>query len=361
MRFKLLILMLFLSFNIQAKDVFTVGFIGDTLSASSKNMFDALTIILSEKNNDNYELQGKFFNETDENIVNQIKNGNNLIALTGNINEKHKSIFQNVKDVPVFLIGSEYLSVEDFENIFRLAPSNIDLAKILCRIQISVLYKDKFAILYVEGYDEYLKTAEAYKNTVEKNKGRVDYFRSVDEQRKDFEAILLRLRELKVNTIFFAGGYEQAALLARQASELKVGSDFSSIPDICNKNFIKKAKYGSQGVHFVLPTPPSLYSLKPMRNFLEKYNETHRGNDSKLPYLFDVIDIIDSFIKNKVDKKSFIDYLKEQEFSGVTGKIKFNEKGLREEYIPYFYVIRGKEFLYRKLNASEKELYYKMR
>lgn len=366
MRLKIILTVLFMIFlNIaaEAKNIYTIGFIGNSLSSNSNNLYDALSLIIEDlnKNNENYELQNKFLDDN-ENLENNIKQENNLIAITGVILEKHKKILENINDIPVFLIGTEYLSIEDKKNIFRIAPSNIDLAKILCRIQIAVLQKRKFAILYTEGYDEYLKIAEAYKDTVLKNRATVDYFRSVDAERKDFEAILIRLRELKVNTIFFAGGMEQAALIAKQSMELNVGADFSSLSDICSKEFIKKAKDGSQGAHFVLLTPPSLYSLKQMGGFLEKYNETHKGTDAKLPYIFDTLNIINDCIKKGItDKSSLVNCIYANNYQGVTGNIQFDEKGLRINYPPYFYVIRGKEFLYRRLNAKEKDLFYKMR
>ncbi len=357
------ILVMLSNITLEAKPTYTIGFIGNSLSTNSSNLYDALSLLLEDinKKTENYELQKKFF-EDDENLVDNIKHEKNLIAITGIILEKHKKVLENIDDIPVFLIGTEYLSIDDKKNIFRIAPSNLDLARILCRIQISVLQKRNFAILYTDGYDEFLKIAEAYKDTVLKNKASVGYFRSVDAERKDFETILIRLRELKVNTIFFAGLMEQASLIAKQSRELNVGADFSSISDICNKEFIKKAKDGSQGAHFVLSVPPSLYSLKKMRSFLEKYNETHKGTDAKLPFIFDTVNIIQYCLdKGKIESGLLKECLITEEFEGATGNIKFNEKGLRVAYPPYFYVIRGKEFLYRKLNAKEKDLFYKMR
>ncbi len=364
MRFKVIcyvIFIVFLSVVIQAKTTYKIGFIGNSSNANSTNLFDALSIILDDINNNNeeFELQKRFFDDN-ENLENEIKREDNLIAITGIILEKHKKVLENINNIPVFIVGTKYLSIDDKKNIFRMAPSNIDLAKILCKIQISVLHKGKFAILYSEENDEYLKIAEAYKDTVLKNKAMVDYFRSVDAQRKDFEAILIRLRELKVNTIFFAGGMEQASLIAKQSRKLNVGADFSSTGDICNKEFIKKAKDGSQGTHYVLSTPPSLYSFKKMRSFLEKYNETHKRTDAELPFLFDTINILQLCLKN-ANKDLIIKCLYAETFQGVTGSIEFDEKGMRKNYQPYFYVIRGKEFLFRKLNAKEKDLFYKMR
>lgn len=362
MRLNIILLIFIVVFKVTiiAKDIYNIGFIGNSTNAVAIDLFDALNIIINDYNNDKYSFQAKFLNDYSENLINEIKS-ENFIAITGFIKEKHKKVFEEIKDIPVIIIGSEYLSFDEEKFIFRIAPSNIDLAKILCRIQISVLGKRKFAIIYAEGEDEYLKIAEGYKNTVLKNKAVVDYFRSVDKDRKDFEAILIRLRELKVNTIFFAGGYEQASLIARQATELNVGAEFSSLPYICNKDFIKKAKDGSQGAQFTMAVPPSLYSFKKIRNFLEKYNETHKTMDAKIPYLFDGIDLLNSCLnEGKANKNDIMECFKTKNFSGVTGNISFDENGLRLFYQPYFYVIRGKEFLYRKLNVKEKEAYLKM-
>jgi hypothetical protein len=362
MRLNIILLIFIVVFDIiiNAKDIYNIGFIGNSTNTVATDLFDALNIIINDYNNEKFSLQTKFLNDTSQNLINEIKNGN-FIAITGLVLEKHKKVFEEIKDIPVIIIGSEYLSFDGEKFIFRIAPSNIDLAKILCRIQISVLGKRKFAIIYTEGEDEYLKIAEDYKNTVLKNKAIVDYFRSVDKGRKDFEAILLRLRDLKVNIIFFAGDEEQAALLAKQASQLNVGAEFSSLPYICNKDFIKNAKDGSQGAQFTMAVPPSLYSFKKMRNFLEKYNETHKTMDAKLPYLFDGVDLLNSCLnEGKTNKSDIIECFKTKNFSGVTGNINFDDNGMRLFYQPYFYVIRGKEFLFRRLSLKEKDAYLKM-
>jgi branched-chain amino acid transport system substrate-binding protein len=202
--------------------------------------------------------------------------------------------------------------------------------------------------------------AQSFKNTADRNNTWSQYFKEVESDRKDFTAVLLRLRDLKVHNIYFAGNPVQAAWLARQSSEMNVGADFSSTRLICSSAFIKSAKAGAQGAVFASFAPSGLYGHKKFRPYLKKFTASYNGDDMHIPYVFDAANmLLGALDAGKTDKKDIIKYIRSNPFEGVTGTVSFKENGDRSNPPVYFYIIRNREFLQRSLMGSEKAAFEK--
>lgn len=354
----LISLIMILNLKIFAEDGYYIGFLGNSLNASTDSLMTGLELSLKiqDENKTDGLIKSVFFNENNEEILKEIKNTPNLLAIIGAFNEKHKKIIEEINDIPLISISKDYIDFNNpnKQNVFRICPSDVQLAKDLARFAVAILDKRHYAVVYTEGVNDFMKTAEEFSETIKKNGAKVDYFRSVEPTRMDFTNILLRLRDLKIQSIFFIGSLEQAINFAKQSYEMKTGALFMSTSTIGNRYFIKKLKNEAEKSCYADISPENLYKLKKFRSFLDEYYKTNKNIDKHLSYLYDAVSIIKlCYNKNLKDKESLIKGLKEISYEGVTGKINFNSSGLREKTDSYFYVIVKREILQRKLMGQE--------
>jgi branched-chain amino acid transport system substrate-binding protein len=327
-------------------------------------MFNSLKFAVDEFNltNTSYTVNSEFFDENEPSVIDSIKNKGNLLGVLGAYGPADKNVIETVTDIPLISAVSEnsYFTKDDRHNLLRVAASDAQLAADTCRFLVSVSLKAKLAVVYSTESDEYMKMAQVFKNTADRNNTWSQYFKEVEADRKDFTSVLQRLRDLKVHNIYFAGNAAQAAALARQSSELNVGADFSSTHLICSPVFIKNAKAGAQGAMFSSIAPSSLYGFKKFRPYMKKFASSYGGDDSHIPYVFDAAGmLLNALASGKTGKNDIIQYLKGSSYEGVTGNISFKDNGERSNPPVYFYIIRNKEFLQRNLMGSEKNAFAK--
>ncbi len=340
-----------------AKDVYYIGFLGNSHNASSVSLYNALSLTVEAANNTNnpYEVNAVFFNENEENAADVIKSRGNLLALLGCFSEKNSEIIEKINDMPLISIWKGYIDFneKDKANVFRVCPTEAQLAEDLSRFVITVLTKNKSAIVYTEGSTDYLRAAEAFAANSKANKVWANYFKSVPPDRDDFTNILLRLRDLKVQAIYFAGSMEQAAELSKKSKEMNVGAIFTSTDAINSRTFIRKARAGSENACFASVIPPSLYSFRSMRAVLKEFRKKFTNEDMHMPYVFDAANIVLKCVA--AGKRSAGDVaacMRDTSYKGATGPIGFNKRGIRVNANAYFYIIARKEVLYRSLGES---------
>lgn len=364
--FVLLAILLAVSPCAAAKDTYYIGFIGNTNNATSNILYNALTLTADTFNSTNtsYAISTVFFQENDPNAGDSINNTGNLLGVIGVLNADNRALIEKVGEAPLISVASEYsgLNAGKRSNVFRMSASDAELAADTARFLVSVSQKDRFGIVYSNESGEYRDMAEAFQRAAERNHAKADYFKEVDPDRKDFEAVLLRLRDIKAKNIYFAGRASQAAMLARQSSAMNVGADFSSTRLIYAQSFVKASKAGGQGAVFASIEPSSIYGFKALRPFLKRYYELNKDDDMHIPYLYDAANmLIAGLLADKKSKSDMTKYLHAANYEGVTGDIYFNDGGERVVSPVYFYIIRGREFLQRSLRGAEAADYAKMK
>lgn len=344
--------------TIFADEIYYVGFLGNSLSASTDSLLTALELSLNikDENNAHGQIKSVFFDENNENILNEIKNTPNLLAIIGFLNEKHRNLLEEINDIPLISISKDFIDLNNLnkKNVFRICPSEVQLASDMARFAVAILDRRHYAVVYSEGVEDFLKTAESFAETIKRNGAKVDYFKSVEASRNNFTNILLRLRDLKVQAIFFVGPMEQAISFIKQSYEMKTGALFISTSTIGNRFFIKKLKNEAEKSCYADISPDNLYKLKKFVPFLTEYYKINKNIDKHLTYLYDAATIIKlCYNKDMKDKENLLKCLKEMSYEGVTGHIDFNSAGLRVRPVSYFYIIVKREILYRKLTEQE--------
>lgn len=340
-----------------AFDTYYIGFLGNSTNASSVSLYNSLSLTVEASNNTNnsYTVQAVFFDEDSVSAADEIKNKGNLLAVLGCFSEKNTGIIEKINDIPLISTGKNYIAFNELqkENAFRVCPTEAQLAEDLSRFVIAVLVKNKSGIVYSEDSLDYLRAAEAFAANCRANKVWADYFKSVPADRTDFTAILQRLRDLKVQTIYFAGSMEQAAILSKASKDLNVGAIFTSTDVINSRAFIKTAKSGSENACFAAIMPASLNSMKSMRKVLAEFRKNFQNEDMHMPYVFDAANmVLKCLVNGSRNGRDIMTALKAMNYDGATGPINFNKSGIRVNANAYFYIISRKEVLPRSLGES---------
>jgi ABC-type branched-subunit amino acid transport system substrate-binding protein len=340
-----------------AKDNYTIGFLGNSENSRSISVFNAVKLAADEFNNTMtaYSVNAVFIEDTTT-AVDAVKNQPNMIGLIGSFSSLDGPVLDAAGDMPELCVSGDYpgLGGAAKKNIFRLCASDNQLARDTCRFLITVLSNNRLAVIYSGDNNGFEDMAAAFKSEAERNHITPSYYKEVDTERKDFTAVLLRLRDLRVQNIYFAGPAGQAGLLARQSSEMNVGADFSSTSLIGIRSFIKTAKAGSRGAVYASISPSSIYGFRKFENVYERYRKIYKGNDMHIPYAYDAAQLLLSALSSgKTGHADISAYLHGVGFDGATGNITFNESGERSGAPRYFYIIIGNEPLQRNLSQSE--------
>ncbi|MEI7640780.1 MAG: ABC transporter substrate-binding protein [bacterium] len=355
-------LMLILSPKLMAKDIYNIAFIGNSTNAVSATLFNTAELVWEEFNNSNSdaEIKGIYVNVTPgSNQTEEIKNIPNLLAVAGNLNESHKPLMGALKETPFISIASGELVPEQNEEytIFRMCPGEISQSETLARFIMFTLERRTFAVIYQEGAPEYLKMAVAFGNMVKQNKRQMLYYKGVGKDQTDFEPILLRLRDMKIGVIFYAGDFVQATALAKQAYAMKLGALFASTDEINRPYFIGKGGRAAEGSVTTSVSPP-FERMKKFRPFIGKFRKKFGAPDLHMPYDYDMANMIVAYVsltKTGSPTVGLTQYLKETVFEGILGKVSFDAKGFRKEDKSYIYIVAKKAFIHRKIGGEDKE------
>jgi ABC-type branched-subunit amino acid transport system substrate-binding protein len=355
----------FLSPVTSAKDVYYIGFLGNSNNASAQALYNTLSLTCEAMNNtaNPYEVAPVFFNE-DSGPADEINGKGDLLAVLGCFSEKHSAILGKVNNTPLINVCKSYPGFIDKEktNLFRVCPAEAKLASDLARFAYSVLEKDRMAVVYTEGNEEYKQAAGAFAETMRRNRIPADYVKSVAADRTDFTNVILRVRDMKKQIVYFAGPTEQAVELAKETVAMNTGANFIGMSDIGNKAFLKKAKIGTQSACFASVVPSSLYNLKKFVPFLTMYDKRFTGQDMYMPFVYDAAMMAASCLE--AGKKSGPDIsacLKSINYSGITGDISFAADGDRKRSETFFYVMYRKEILPRRISEAEMKKFETMK
>ena len=339
----------------QAAFALTIAVAGNSTNASVVSIYHAAQIAAEEAGVDGINV---VFIENDAEAAEKIKNAGKETAVLGLFDTADAGLISQFPEIPFISLSPDYAALTINANAFRAMISASQMAQALCRADIQLFEKGSFAVLWEEGSPEYEAIASAYADTVRKNNGRLLYHRSAAADRGDYNAILIRIRELKAKVIFYAGSMEQAAKIAKQSKSLNVGAVFTSTDEIYSKKFIKAASPGDDGSEFVTKFPASPYSFKGSRPFLSVYDKRFGWPSGYVPFAYDITKML---IENHKAGNFGIEGIAAGSYSGLTGKISFNQSRELADPEFYIYIIRRKEFMHMKLTPSQRDAFNKAR
>ncbi len=178
--------------------------------------------------------------------------------------------------------------------------------------------------------------AEEAKALLAKAGTEVVFFDALTPGERDYTAILTKLKAAGPEGVFFTGYYPEAGLLLRQKKEMNwavpfLGGDATNNPDL-----VKIAGAGAaEGFYFLSPPVPQDLPDAKAKAFLASYAKAYGAAPGSIWAVLagdGFLAVAEGIEGAKATKAAAVSaYLKKdlKDFSGLTGKIAFNDKGDR--------------------------------
>jgi len=210
--------------------------------------------------------------------------------------------------------------------VFRACFTDTFQARVLAKFVMNNLKAQNAAVLYDVASEAPNGQANLFRETFEKDGGKIVAFETYTTGDRDFSAQLTKIKAANPDVIFLPAYYNDAPLIAQQARRLGitvpfVGSDAWSSPEI-----IKLGGTDIEGSYFCnhystdIATP---VAQKFMADYQAKYNQ---APDDVAALTYDAMGFLGEAIKNagKLDRQAVRDALsKIAKFDGVTGSLQF--------------------------------------
>lgn len=216
----------------------------------------------------------------------------------------------------------------DYPNFFRTISYDAIQGKVSAEFAVSKLGLKKIAVIHDKG--EYGKGyAEFAKDTIEKGgKAKVALFEGITPGEPDYEAILLKVKQVGADGIVFGGYHPEASKLVMGLAKKKMKLPFISDDGVNGDDILKIAGPAAEGIY---ASGPEEYSANPVYNQavaqLKKEFNTEPGMFFAQGYA------AAQALTNAIAKAGSTDYealtkaLRSETADTAVGKIKFDEKG----------------------------------
>jgi branched-chain amino acid transport system substrate-binding protein len=233
---------------------------------------------------------------------------------------------------------------QGFKSAFRTMANDEQQGRLLGQFATKHLSAKRIAIIddrtaYGQGLaDEFEKSARS-------NGGVIVAREFTTDKSTDFRAILTSIKGNRPDLLFFGGMDPQGGPLMRQVRSLGITAQFLGGDGLYTPEFIKLAGDASEGAYSSLPGVP----LEKMPNglaFRDKYRAKY-NRDIQLyaPFCYDAVNIMIEAMKraDSVKPEKYLPELIKTDYSGVTARIMFDEKGdLKAGAITFYRVRNGK-------------------
>jgi branched-chain amino acid transport system substrate-binding protein len=239
------------------------------------------------------------------------------------------------------------ITKQGFRNLFRLPPTDLDQGTDIARFAVSTLGKKRFAVVHDStAYGQPL--AEVFRKAVTEAEAAVVSFDGVSEGDKDFRSLLIRIRSQNPDALFFAGIYNEAGLLAKQAKELGVNATFLAADGSFSGTFVDLAGPAAEGaiMSFIAPDASTNEQTK---TFSTKFTGRFGAIKAFAPLGYDAAKILAAGISaaGRADRQAVVEALHSPAFSysGVTGESRFGDTGDNQKRQVFFYSVRDGRFV----------------
>jgi len=245
-------------------------------------------------------------------------------------------------------------TAQGYNTAFRVMTNDQQQGQVLGRYAVKQLGAKNIAIIddrtaYGQGLaDEFEKAVKAAGGTVVAREYTTD-------KSTDFMAILTSIKSHDPQVVFFGGMDPQAAPLANQMKQLGLTAQLLGGDGMQTPKFISLANGAAEGVIASNPGLP-LDSMPGGKAFKDKFNARFGEIQNYAPYAYDAIYFMVAAMKraDSADPKKYLAELPKTDYEGVTGHIRFDNKGdLTDGAVTLYQVKSGKwQTLQTILNAK---------
>ena len=243
-----------------------------------------------------------------------------------------------------------------FKQIFRMPPrddvqawSTVKFLEDGLKIKTLALIDDRQT--YTVGLTENIT-----KFAKEKNKIKIVALEHITPGDKDFTAVLTKLKKLNPDVIYMGVYQPEGSLMVRQAKALGIKSKLLSEDAVFHPKFIEVGGKAAEGTFLTFAKAPDTPERRDFeKTYMKMWNVKTIGSYGY--YAYDAAMILLEAIKKAgtTDTNKVVDTLRNTTWNGVTGEIKFDEKGDRKlahiiwivkngKFVPYWDPLTEKYF-----------------
>lgn len=248
------------------------------------------------------------------------------------------------------------VTARGFKQIFRMPPrddvqawSTVKFLEDGLKIKTLALIDDRQT--YTVGLTENIT-----KFAKEKNKIKIVALEHITPGDKDFTAVLTNLKKLNPDVIYMGVYQPEGSLMVRQAKALGIKAKMLSEDAVFHPKFIEVGGKAAEGTFLTFAQAPDTPERKDFeKTYMEMWKVETVGSYGY--YAYDAAMILLEAIKKAgtTDTDKVVDILRGTTWNGVTGEIKFDEKGDRKlahiiwivkdgKFVPYWDPLTEKYF-----------------
>ena len=272
-----------------------------------------------------------------------------VVALVGDITSKPSLAVAEIAaqdNMPMITpTGTQFNITEAGPNVFRVCFTDPYQGVILANLAKNNLKAHTVAIMVNNSSDYSDGVAEAFIKEAERLGLKIVAKEGYAEGDKDFRAQLTKVAATNPDVLLVPDYYEQVALITTQAREVGVKSTFIG-PDGWDgvAKALDSSAYGAvENSYFT-----NHYSVEDtnekVQNFLKAYREKYKDEPSAFSALsYDAAYLMKDAIEKagSTDKDAIVKAMKESDFAGVTGHLRFDEKNNPVKAVTVLKVVNG--------------------
>lgn len=272
-----------------------------------------------------------------------------VVALVGDITSKPSLAVAEIAaqdNMPMITpTGTQFNITEAGPNVFRVCFTDPYQGVILANLAKNNLKANTVAIMVNNSSDYSDGVAEAFIKEAERLGLKIVAKEGYAERDKDFRAQLTKVAATNPDVLLVPDYYEQVALITTQAREVGVKSTFIG-PDGWDgvAKALDSSAYGAvENSYFT-----NHYSVEDtnekVQNFLKAYREKYKDEPSAFSALsYDAAYLMKDAIEKagSTDKDAIVKAMKESDFAGVTGHLRFDEKNNPVKAVTVLKVVNG--------------------
>ena len=218
-------------------------------------------------------------------------------------------------------------TAQGYNTAFRVMTNDEQQGRVLGQYAVTKLGDKKIAIVddrtaYGQGLaDEFAKAAKAAGADVVAREYTTD-------RSTDFMAILTSIKAKSPDLVFFGGMDPQAGPLTKQLKQLGINAQVLGGDGMQTPEYIKLAGADAEGE--IASNPGlTLDSMPGGKAFKDKFTARFGQIQNYAPYAYDAVYVLVDAMKraNSTDPAKYLPALKTTDYQGVTGHIRFDQKG----------------------------------
>lgn len=236
------------------------------------------------------------------------------------------------------------LTEENPGTVFRVIGCDDQQGPFAAKFMSEVLKVKNLAIIH--DNTTYAKgLAEATRDAARQAGLNVVYFDAINPQEKDFTSTLTAVKSKNPDVVYFTGYFAQGGLLVKQMHDLGMDAQFMGGDANQDPTFIDTAGSAAEGA--IITTAPLPKFLTGATGFVNAYREAYgRDPGPYSVYEYDCVMAVAKAIEaaNSTDPSAIVEAMKNLDFEGITGRIKFDAKGDREGMLYITAIVKGGDF-----------------